>query len=553
MKKLTFVMMALAMALTLSQCKKEERKPDNNDGDRIVPITLDVSKQMKADNGSRINVDPNTGDVAFAQNDVVYVGSGGKYVGKLTCRGTTFKGNLINPAMNEPLYFYFLGNRMIYEDDFTPGTSTWCSFDIIDQTDISNMAVISFGVSEEDFTGEGTYHSFFQNKGALVMFNVTSGSDAPTWIEGDGIQNYVVIDFTNNTFSTSEAVSGAIKLPGGSGERWAILLPQNAVPAGGNGSAYTADNEYTGTRGAIPAISANGYLFDGINVDVTVPTSLPEGAINAKFTITSTGKQVYFSKGNLQYQASTGTWRFAEHQGDKIGNDNSNISSNYSGWIDLFGWGTSGWNNGNHYYQPYNYTYINNASIGYGYGPTNGEGGYGIPLALTYANADWGVYNAISNGGNQPGLWYTLSSPEMIYICNERTTTSGIRFVKANVFGYGNGIILLPDDWDSSVYALIETNNWDAEYTSNVIGEYGWSQMEANGAVFLPAAGYRSFTTVEGLGFLGNYWCSGAYMVDYGVVDCFGFGEQDYVQDLPPYVRHNRYYGCSVRLVHKAN
>lgn len=119
MKKLTFVMMALAMVLTLSQCKKEEQKPANNDGDRIVPITLDVSKQVKADNGSRINVDPNTGDVAFAQNDVVYVGSGGKYVGKLTCRGTSFKGNLTNPAMNEPLYFYFLGNRTIYEDDFT--------------------------------------------------------------------------------------------------------------------------------------------------------------------------------------------------------------------------------------------------------------------------------------------------------------------------------------------------------------------------------------------------------------------------------------------------
>lgn len=542
MKKLTLLLLAVATVLTLSQCKKKVEQIEPA-GDNLVPITLDVKA---VSDGQKINVDPNTGEVAFSQNDVVYVGSGGKYVGKLTCRGTTFKGNLTNPAMNEPLYFYFLGNRMIYEDDFTPGTSTWCSFDIIDQTDISNMAVISFGISEEDFTGEGTYHSFFQNKGALVMFNVNSPSDSPTCIEG--MKNYVVVNFATNSFDYSDGADGLIKLEGGSGERWAILLPQNAVPAG---AVYSEDGAYTGTRGAVPAISANGYLFEGINVDVTVPTSLPEGAINAKFTITSTGKQVYFSKGNLQYQASTGTWRFAEHQGDIIGNDNSNISSSYSGWIDLFGWGTSGWDNGNIYYQPYNYTYNNSASIGYGYGPTNGEGGYGIPL--TKSNADWGRYNAISNGGNQPGLWYTLSFPEMKYICNERTTTSGIRFVKANIYGYGNGIILLPDDWDSSVYALNETNNWDAEYTSNVIGEYGRSQMEANGAVFLPAAGYRSFTTVEGPGFLGNYWCTGAYMVDYGVADCFGFGEQDYVQDLPPYVRHNRYYGCSVRLVHKAN
>lgn len=541
MKKLTFVMMALAMALTLSQCKKEEQKPDNNDGDRIVPITLDVSKQVKADNGSRINVDPNTGDVAFAQNDVVYVGSGGKYVGKLTCRGTSFKGNLTNPAMNEPLYFYFLGNRMIYEDDFTPGTSTFCSFDIIDQTDISNMAVISFGISEEDFTGEGTYHSFFQNKGALVMFNVTSGSDAPTWIEGDGIQNYVEIDFTNNTFSTSEAVSGAIKLPGGSGERWAILLPQNAVPAGGNGSAYTADNEYTGTRGAIPAISANGYLFEGIDVDVTLPVA-PEGAIPAIFTTGAT-RRVFFSQGNLQYQATTDTWRFAEHQGDYIGNDNSNISWSYDGWIDLFCWGTSGWNNGNLYYQPYDHSYSVDGNIGYGYGPTDGSNYY-YDLSSNYADADWGVYNAISNGGNQPGMWRTLSTGEWVTLLTLRETPSGIRFVKANVYGYGNGIIILPDNWDPSVYTLYETNNAAAEYTSNVIGEYGWSQMEANGAVFLPAAGFRKGLVVYDSDI--RYWsrsCGGTDHIPYALGMSLT-GEKMY---------YYRYSGCSVRLVHDAN
>lgn len=544
MKKLTFVMMALAMVLTLSQCKKEEQKPDNNDGDRIVPITLDVSKQMKADNGSRINVDPNTGDVSFAQNDVVYVGSGGKYVGKLTCRGTTFKGNLINPAMNEPLYFYFLGNRFIYEDDFTPGVSTFCSFDIIDQTDISNMAVISFGVSEEDFTGEGTYHSFFQNKGALVMFNVTSGSDAPTWIEGDGIQNYVEIDFTNNTFSTSEAVSGAIKLPGGSGERWAILLPQNAVPAGGEGSAYTADNEYTGTRGAIPAISANGYLFEGIEVDVTV-LAVPEGAIPAIFTV-GANRRVHFSQGNLQYQATTDTWRFAEHQGDKIGNDNSNISWYYDGWIDLFSWGTSGWNNGNLYYHPYDHSYSVDYNIGYGYGPTD-DTNYEYNLSGTYAEADWGVHNAISNGGNQAGLWRTLQVGEWDCLFNTRETPSGIRFAKANVYGYGNGVVILPDNWDPSVYTLYETNNAAAEYTSNGIGEYGWSQMEANGAVFLPAAGNRSGLTIDNVGSKGFYWSTSHH----------GTGNAFYTQieasNMSVLNAAYRYKGYSVRLVHDAN
>ncbi|MBQ4205139.1 MAG: hypothetical protein II662_00590, partial [Bacteroidales bacterium] len=138
MKRLTLLIMAIAMVMSLSQCKKKVEQVVPT-GDRIVSITLDVKG-----GGSKIDVDPNTGEVAFSQNDVVYVGSGGKYVGKLTCRGTTFKGNLTNPAMNEPLYFYFLGNRTP-EDELTPATSSSCSVNIIDQTDIANMAVISFG------------------------------------------------------------------------------------------------------------------------------------------------------------------------------------------------------------------------------------------------------------------------------------------------------------------------------------------------------------------------------------------------------------------------
>ena len=67
-----------------------------------------------------------------------------------------------------------------------------------------------------------------------------------------------------------------------------------------------------------------------------------EVALSGLFSV-SADKQVYFSQGNLQYQASTDTWRFAENQYDMIGNDNANVSSSYSGWIDLFGWGT-----GNH-------------------------------------------------------------------------------------------------------------------------------------------------------------------------------------------------------------
>ena len=48
-----------------------------------------------------------------------------------------------------------------------------------------------------------------------------------------------------------------------------------------------------------------------------------EGALNGTFTINGSGDKVQFSQGNLQYRASTGTWRFAENQWDIIGAANS--------------------------------------------------------------------------------------------------------------------------------------------------------------------------------------------------------------------------------------
>ena len=47
--------------------------------------------------------------------------------------------------------------------------------------------------------------------------------------------------------------------------------------------------------------------------DTSVQLTFSEGAINGVFSVAS-NKKVYFSQGNLQYQASTRTWRFAEHQ-----------------------------------------------------------------------------------------------------------------------------------------------------------------------------------------------------------------------------------------------
>jgi hypothetical protein len=281
--------------------------------------------------------------------------------------------------------------------------------------------------------------------------------------------------------------------------------------------------------------------------------AIPTGAINGKFTINSNGDQVYFSQGNLQYQASTNTWRFAENQWDYVGtqnpnpnigdpggtvsgSDNANISENYSGWIDLFGWGTSGYDHGAYCYQPW--------STSTSYSDYYAYGNYSYNLYDQTGQADWG-YNAISNGGNQANQWRTLTRPEWTYIFNSRTTSSGIRYAKAKVNDV-NGVILLPDNWSSDTYSLSNTNTYNASFSSNVIIASQWNTLEQAGAVFLPAAGGRGGTSVIDVGSGGGYWSA-------------SYGNSDYARYVFFYDSYlltdnfsSRVYGFSVRLARVA-
>ena len=262
------------------------------------------------------------------------------------------------------------------------------------------------------------------------------------------------------------------------------------------------------------------YRYNGFTVRPVCSSgqnNAPIGAINGKFTINDNGDQVYFSQGNLQYQPSTNTWHFAENQYDLIIAPEDIISTDefgqlfadvtlhyadtYSGWIDLFSWGTSGYNHGAICYQPW--------STSTSYSDYYAYGNYQYNFYDQTGQADWG-YNPISNGGNTANQWRTLTQPEWDYVFNTRTTNSGIRYAKANVNNV-NGVILLPDDWSSSTYSLSNTNSSGASFSSNTITASLWSTLEYAGAVFLPATGYRYGTSVHDVGSLGFYWSASYY------------------------------------------
>lgn len=254
-----------------------------------------------------------------------------------------------------------------------------------------------------------------------------------------------------------------------------------------------------------------------------------QGALNGLFTINANGDQVCFSQGNLQYQASTGTWRFAENQYDMIGSDNSNISASYSGWIDLFGWGTGD--------DPTKATTTSNAYNNY---------------------TEWGT-NTISNAENGTDLWRTLTSNEWVYLFYTRANA-------ASLFGLGsvngvNGTILLPDNWvlptgasftasttqgltDQGTYYDNENGN---NFSHNTYTAAQWSVMEAAGAVFLPVAGSRYGTDVRDVGSYGCYWSS---TPDWSI---FAYGVYFDSGTLYPQDYYESCHGYSVRLVQQLN
>lgn len=250
---------------------------------------------------------------------------------------------------------------------------------------------------------------------------------------------------------------------------------------------------------------------DIIKTEVKYATTDFPGLIKSKYSVSDI-KKVYFSQANLQYQASTNTWRFADNQFVIVGSNNSNISPTYDGWIDLFGWGTGD--------NPTNSSIENNDYITF---------------------VDWGS-NAISNGGNASNLWRTMTNTEWDYLFNERNTPSGIRFAQAEVNGT-LGVILLPDNWNSNLFALNNVNI-GAEYDSNIITLSDWTDIfETNGAVFLPAGGRREGTVVDLPGMRGSYWSSTNYH-GVGAYNVYFFGGYIY---NPTTI--GTYMGNSVRLV----
>ena len=265
------------------------------------------------------------------------------------------------------------------------------------------------------------------------------------------------------------------------------------------GEYNTFDITITATDGSVCTKSLNGNsLTINRNERVTLTRQgealeFAEDAIDGLFTIDAQGTQVHFAKGNLDYN---GSYFFAANQYD------------YGGY---FGWGTG-----------------NNPTC-----TSDNPSDY-----VSFDN--WGDY---IDGG-----WYTLNSAQWNYVLSrENWSLCGT----ATVCGV-HGLILLPDEWDFTSLpftagCMYFQNGWDAnEYDATTTPT--WAQMEAAGAIFLPAAGKRYGTTMYNVGNSGHYWSSSPYTRFNGYAIDANFDDSD--------VAFSNSMGCfgnSVRLVTNAD
>lgn len=448
------------------------------------------------------------------------------------------------------------------------------------------------------------------------------------------------------TFETYQTISGCSLEKGSTIGEPFILIPQNI---GENNVTIKIDVTLDDNSPKTLTTTLKQYSWDWgkthiysiSNADLLISEELSElVAPHAKsFTINAQGDKVYFSRGNLQFRArvdgedwpASGSndaemrarhWRFAENQWDYVGDnaqsdvtkyfthgnvyetigesvtkcDNKQAAQNYEGWIDLFGWGNTG----------YNYRNLSTASS---YQPAYQP--WGVHKTASYhgpVNKDLSIYEGSDWGACMGGNWFSLSAQEWDYLLgmNDNTTypignTSrhnaqqkrGFATIVIDPQSYPatvTGLVILPDNFDfpegedelwrplddsDSKNYLYQSVDYKASYyninlystsyfvdnntsTNPIRTNYytfdRWKAMEDNGAVFIPAAGYKTAQNACTIstGQENSYIWTRSFKDDSNAY-CVFFGNY-YSKSQHLYVyASSRSYNYSVRLVTPAN
>lgn len=497
-KNMFWAALSMTAALVMTACSSKDNDvteiPQTPSTSKTIPYTVTVSGEEAT---TRATVDDNNKTLRFATGDKLYI-TGTDIQGVLDLKsgdeskttGATFSGTLTYSGFGSPADDLSLTATLVSTQQ-TVGTQV--SVDGVGAVTVS-YPTAAYCISVNDavqqyskLTGTSTY--------SAKSFSLTQQT---------AFLNFV-ITFDDGTTTSGTTLSAVV-----SNNSSAICTADvTTTTENGNVVAKFVLPVASGTTLTSPTVtlgSKSPFNFDGKALAAKVynvkRTYNHPDAIIGKYTVNSSGKQVYFSKGNLQATGTTAststsgwTWSFATNQWDKIGNAtaNTSISGNgkisANGTVDLFGWSTSA-----------TYLGINNSTDNTKY---LGE------------FSDWGSHSHVIAGVR--GGWRTLSGDEWYYLFIKRSTTSTYHYCKAKVNGVF-GVILLPDDWSNDYYSLEKCDVVSLSFDDGAIPDKNkisladWNKyFIPHGVVFLPTTGHRykeKSTSVEAPDGRLYYWSS---------------------------------------------
>lgn len=301
-----------------------------------------------------------------------------------------------------------------------------------------------------------------------------------------------------------------------------------------------------------PVYKLGDLYTTSISTDTEGPEDGTVGGIGV-FSVSAT-KLVTFAPGNLQYtHATPDVWSFASEQYEILGTDNV-----VGGSITKIAY-----ENGDYGYEKTSATKIAD-KIDLFYWSETKDHQYGVSITsdandVTGTFVEWG--NLII-GNYKQNTWRTLTYEEWRYLVQRKDAHGNPLYGVAKITnarvvggnngvdntGYGvNGVILLPDNWVCPSGINFKSGvspgkgmTWYDDLQQFTLEQ--WKKMEAAGAVFLPAAGYRGTYKMYNVQYSCGYWSSSSYSTT--KASHFGFNSKEvYVQQ-----ENDRNSGRAVRL-----
>ena len=330
-------------------------------------------------------------------------------------------------------------------------------------------------------SNEGDYCDFDE---AAAFFH---GTDLNVWRVPTMDEMKALTDLPREYDSTASAIE--FKTAGGSVSFPLAGLSSSAegiAEVGGHGCYYTS-TPLEGTEGDIVCIMDKN---DGQPYVIYLANATPDkfkmslrlfyqltatdpNVIHGLFTVNSEGRQVFFSKGNLYHDGNA--FKFEENQYDVQGSWSTSHVSHF-------------------FWSPF-------ASVACGSTYDDSDASVDDDF---FTNATVGTAKADFTVNGITGKYRTLSTEEWQYLFGTGAERSGKCKHGVTVCGLANCVVLLPDNWQ---WEDPVGNDWqDGGYSEETLVK--WSDMEAAGAVCLPAAGFRDDTDVVKVGEDGYYWAS---------------------------------------------